>query len=177
MKNREDFIIEENKRLDIQNLLEKKKLPIMKLYLETSVINFVFAEDAPEKMKITKEFFNIIADYEIFISDIVLLEIEQAPEQKKKNLMEIITKYEMKALESNEEAEKLADIYVSEGIVPEKYYNDALHIAIATIYKMDAIVSWNLTHIVKLKTKFKVKEINEKLKEKDVIICTPEEIV
>ena len=42
---------------------------------------------------------------------------------------------------------------------------------------MDAIVSWNLTHIVKFKTKFQVKAINEKLKEKDVIICTPGEMV
>ncbi len=83
----------------------------------------------------------------------------------------------MKALESTAEAEKLANIYISEGLIPKKYYNDALHIAIATKYKMDAIVSWNLTHIVKFKTKFQVKNINKKLKEKDVIICTPKERV
>jgi hypothetical protein len=65
----------------------------------------------------------------------------------------------------------LAEVYVNEGIIPKKYSNDALHIAIATIYKMDAIVSWNLTHIVKFKTKFQVKNINKRLKEKDVIIC------
>ena len=149
----------------------------MKIYLETSVINFLFAEDAPEKMKITQEFFNLINEYEIFISDIVLLEIEQAPEQKRELLLDVINKYKMKALESTEDTEKLADIYVGEGIIPKKYYNDALHIAIATKYKMDAIVSWNLTHIVKFQTKFKVKHINEKFKEKDVIICTPEEMV
>ncbi|MHA1491601.1 MAG: type II toxin-antitoxin system VapC family toxin [Promethearchaeota archaeon] len=149
----------------------------MKIYLETSVINFLFAEDAPEKMKITQEFYNIINEFDIFISDIVLLEIEQAPEQKKELLMNVIRKYKMKALESSEEVEKLADIYINKGIIPKKYYNDALHIAIATKYKMDAIVSWNLTHIVKFKTKFQVKAINEELKEKDVIICTPEEMV
>ena len=112
-----------------------------------------------------------------YLFQILLLEIEQASEQKRELLSEIINKYKMKSLESTEEAEKLADIYVSEGIIPEKYYNDALHIAIATKYKMDAIVSWNLTHIVKFKTKFQVKNINKKLKEKDVIICTPEEMV
>lgn len=149
----------------------------MKIYLETSVINFLFAEDAPEKMKITQEFFNIIEEYEVFISDIVLLEIEQAPEQKKASLSDVITKYKMKALESTEEAERLADNYIKEGIIPEKYYNDALHIAIATKYNMDAIISWNLTHIVKFKTKFNVKVINKRLNEKDVIICTPEEMV
>ena len=149
----------------------------MKIYLETSVINFLFAEDAPEKMKITEEFFNVIDDYEVFISDIVLLEIEQATEQKKELLLNVIKKFKMKALESSEQIENLAEIYVNEGIIPKKYINDALHIAIATKYKMDAIISWNLTHIVKFKTKLQVKKTNEKLNEKDVIICTPEEMV
>ncbi|MEE9377740.1 MAG: PIN domain-containing protein [Candidatus Lokiarchaeia archaeon] len=159
------------------NIIETQKRITMKIYLETSVINFLFAEDAPEKMKITQEFFNVIDEYEVFISDIVLLEIEQATEQKKEMLSNIISKYKMRALESSEQIENLAKVYVKEGIIPKKYYNDALHIAIATKYKMDAIVSWNLTHIVKFKTKFQVKIINEKLKEKDVIICTPEEMV
>ena len=159
------------------NIFEVTQRIIMKIYLETSVINFLFAEDAPKKMKITQEFFNLIDEYEIFISDIVLLEIEQAPEQKKKLLLNIINKYKMSALESTEQVENLAEVYVNEGIIPKKYNNDALHIAIATIYKMDAIVSWNLTHIVKFKTKFRVRNINIRLKEKDVIICTPEEMV
>ena len=149
----------------------------MKIYLETSVINFLFAEDAPEKKRITEEFFSVIEEYEVFISDLVLLEIEQSKEQKKKLLLNIIKKYKMRALESSDKIENLAQIYVNEGIIPKKYINDALHIALATKYKMDAIISWNLTHIVKLKTKFQVKKINEKLKEKDVIICTPEEMV
>ncbi len=59
----------------------------------------------------------------------------------------------------------------------KKYYNNALHIAIATKHEMDALVSWNLTHIVKLRTKMKIKEINHKLKLKEIIICTPEEII
>ncbi len=50
----------------------------------------------------------------------------------------------------------------------EKYYYDALHIAIATKYKLDAIVSWNLTHIVKFSTIYRLKNLNTKLKEKDM---------
>lgn len=128
-------------------------------------------------MQITKEFFNLITEYEVFISDVVLLEIEQASEEKKEKLLNTIKNYKMKALENTKAIEKLADVYVNEGIIPRKYHNDALHIAFATKYKMDAIISWNLTHIVKFKTKYQVKNINEKLKEKDVIICTPEEMV
>ncbi len=169
--------MKENINLKIDIIIKVKKRIIIKIYLETSVINFLFAEDAPDKMKITQEFFNLINEYKVFISDIVLLEIEQASVKKKELLLNVINKYKMRALESSEEAEKLADIYVNEGIIPKKYYNDALHIAIATKYEMDALISWNLTHIVKFKTKFHIKKINEKLKEKDVIICTPEEMV
>jgi len=89
----------------------------------------------------------------------------------------IIKKKKLKALQSSEEIEALARIYIKEGVIPQKYYNDALHIAIATKYKMDAILSCNLTHIVKLRTKWQVREINKRLNEKDVIICTPEEMV
>jgi hypothetical protein len=60
----------------------------------------------------------------------------------------------MRALESSEQIEKLAEVYVNAGIIPKKFINEALHIAIATKYKMDAIVSWNLTHITKFKTEF-----------------------
>jgi hypothetical protein len=44
------------------------------LYLETSVWNFFFADDAPEKKEITVAFFEKIrqGEYEIFISDAVM---------------------------------------------------------------------------------------------------------
>jgi hypothetical protein len=48
----------------------------------------------------------------------VLLEIEQAPEQKKELLLDVIYKYKMKALESSEQINKLAQIYVADGIIP-----------------------------------------------------------
>ena len=93
----------------IEDIIIETQLRIyMKIYLETSVINFLFAEDAPEKLRITKEFFSVIEEYEVFISDLVLLEIEQAPEQKRKLLLDVINKYKMKALESSEKIENLA---------------------------------------------------------------------
>jgi len=44
------------------------------LYLETSVWNFYFADDAPEKKEITHTFFKKIkkGEYEIFVSDVVI---------------------------------------------------------------------------------------------------------
>jgi hypothetical protein len=42
---------------------------------------------------------------------------------------------------------------------------------------MDALVSWNMSHIVKLKTKIMVNEINKKSGYPEIYICTPEEVL
>jgi hypothetical protein len=49
-----------------------------------------------------------------------------------------------------EEAKKLAFSYVEEKTVNEKHLIDAQHIAIATIEKVNVLVSWNFKHIVNL---------------------------
>lgn len=149
----------------------------MKLYIESSVFNFVFAEDAPDKQKITKSFFaHKLANFDLFISDLVVNELEKTKEPKRSALLEIITKNPFKTLVTDEESSKLAKIYVSEGIIPEKFLNDALHIAIASVNGIDTVVSWNLEHIVKIKTMVGVNKINLREGYKQIFIVTPEEI-
>jgi len=52
----------------------------LKLYLDTSVLNFIFAEDAPDFKNVTIDFFeNYVAKekYDVFISSVVIREIEK----------------------------------------------------------------------------------------------------
>ncbi len=125
----------------------------LKLYIETSGWNFVFAEDAPEKMAITNEFFRALKQgaYEIYVSDIVLLEIGKAPAHIKNKLEDLIGQYKPIMLESSSEAESLAGLYLERGVVPPKKLEDALHVAIATVAEMDALVTWNYKHLANLK--------------------------
>jgi hypothetical protein len=46
----------------------------LKLYLDTSVWNFYYADDAPEKMEMTKLFFKNLKQnrYQIYASSVVL---------------------------------------------------------------------------------------------------------
>ena len=150
----------------------------MKLYIETSVPNFLFSiQDSLEKQAITKDFFkNVVPKHDCFVSDIYILEAENASPEKQKQLKSIITKYNLKLLEKTKTAEKLAEKYQEELKLPEKYFNDLLHIAIATVHKMDVVVSWNLKHIVKLKTILAVEKVNKRFKYTTIHISTPEEI-
>jgi hypothetical protein len=49
-----------------------------------------------------------------------------------------------------EEAIKLADTYINEKVVGKTSLEDCRHIALATIYKVDVLASWNFKHIVNL---------------------------
>ena len=121
----------------------------LKLYLETSVWNFYFADDAPEKRDVTIKFFEQIAEdhYEIFISDIVLEEIAKASEEHQRRLFNLMQTHRPTELEITDEALSLADQYRAEGVVPQKAVEDAIHAAVATCYAMDALISWNLKHL------------------------------
>ncbi len=138
----------------------------LKVYLDTSIINFLFADDAPHFKIITKDFFeNFIKPkiYEAFISDVVLDEISRTEsEQKKLKLLEVVKNYELPFDLFNEEAEVLANLYVKEGIIPKKKFDDARHVGLATVKNFDILLSWNFRHLANVNKRNKIRAINEK---------------
>ena len=124
-----------------------------KLYLETSVWNFCFAEDAPEKQAATLQFFEQVKHgaYDIFVSDMVFQEIDGASVRKRELLLRLIAEYQHQELEINEAVLQLTDQYLAQGVLPVSATADATHAAVATVYELDALISWNLKHLANLK--------------------------
>lgn len=155
--------------------------PIKKLnlYLDTSVWNFVYADDAPEKREVTKRFFGEVGQgrYRIFISDLVALEISKTGGHKKDQLETLVRTYQPVQLAPNEETEELTAAYLKAKVAPTKSVTDMAHAAYAVAHNLDAIISWNLRHIVRLKTRLAVNGINKLLGYREIEIATPEEVV
>ena len=124
--------------------------------------NFYFADDAPEKRSITIEFFESIDKgvYEIYIAQVVLDEIEEAPEPIRKQLIDLIRKYQPVELGSTKEAELLAKLYIDKGAIPAKKEEDALHVAIATVHEIDVLVTWNYKHLANVRKAELLQSIN-----------------
>ena len=95
----------------------------LKIYLETTILNFYYAYDAKEKMEDTLRLFDEIAQgkYEAYTSYAVLDEINKASEETKRKLLSILTKYDIEILDEGSEVDRLADLYVQEGVIPLKY--------------------------------------------------------
>jgi len=92
-------------------------------------------------------------------------------------LDKIIAKADITILETTPEVESLAGQLIEEGIIPQKYDEDAFHIAIAVYYGMDYLASWNYKHIVKVKTKRMVSSIAIREGYRNLEIITPMEVL
>lgn len=152
----------------------------LKLYLDTSVWNFYYADDAIEKMEITRQFFENIksGNYQIYSSSVTIREIYNADDKTISELLALMKKYPPIMLEVNDEIDELADIYIGEGVITEKKRDDALHIAIATVYEMDALISWNYRHLANLNKKEKIRAVNIVHGYlKDLEMITPMEVI
>ncbi|HPZ08187.1 MAG TPA: hypothetical protein PL110_08740 [Candidatus Eremiobacteraeota bacterium] len=74
--------------------------------METSVRNFYFVEDAPDKKKATVEFFDEVVSeglVNIFISASVIKEVNNAPPEKRKRILSLIGRCNVEILEIKKE--------------------------------------------------------------------------
>jgi hypothetical protein len=83
------------------------------------------------------------------LSEHTLRELQGAPESVRARLLEIPEASQI-VLTDIPEADALADAYLAHGIIGPGSRSDALHVALATIGRVDVLVSWNFKHIVNL---------------------------
>ncbi|MDR1564028.1 MAG: hypothetical protein LBS74_03635 [Oscillospiraceae bacterium] len=152
---------------------------IPKIYLETSVFNFYFADDDPEKKQDTIRLFEEIGagKYKPYTSTYVLEELLKCSEPKQSLMTNLIDKFCVEMLLANQSAEALAEVYVEEGIIPLKYRTDGVHIAATAVNGLDFIVSYNFKHIVKRKTIELTEMVNYREGYKRVGIYSPTEVI
>ena len=150
---------------------------ILKVYLETTIFNYYFDKER-DAHPYTVELFNEIKQgkYKAFTSGHVIRELQKAPVEKKELMLGLIKQFGIDVLENSDEAEKLAEIYIREGIIPQRFKTDGMHIATATVNDLDMILSLNFKHIVKKKTIELTEFVNLREGYKKVQIYTPMEV-
>jgi len=147
----------------------------LKLYLDTSIISHLDQQDAPEKMADTLALWQEVEDgiYDVYLSFIMFEEILECSPEKRKTLAEFLSRIEYTHVEPSDEIYLLADEFLKQGILRQKNYDDAQHLASAMVCECDIIVSWNFKHMVNHKTINGVKGVAALTGYKDLAIYTP----
>lgn len=146
-----------------------------RFYIDTSVFGGYF--DSEFEIE-TRLLFNKIKQNEIIcvFSELTENELENAPPR----VLDVLKNLSVRQKEKvaiTDEVIKLAETYLAEKVVGESSYDDCLHIATATIHKVDLLVSWNFKHIVNIYRIRGYNSVNLRLGYNNLEIHSPKEIV
>ena len=120
----------------------------IRIYVDTSVIGGCEDEEFQEHSRRLMGGF-VRGDYMLVLSNLTLQELAAAPGPVRRHLAQVPDEH-IEALQLGEEARELAQAYVSAGVMSQSMLADAQHIAIATVARVDVLVSWNFKHVVNL---------------------------
>ena len=146
-----------------------------RIYIDTSVIGGYYDEEFEEP---TRMLFERIEnkDFIIYFSEVNEAELVLAP-QHVQDVKKIIPADCYKYLELSDETRQLALTYINEKVLRQASLNDAYHIALASVNRLDCLVSWNFKHIVNFDKIKLFNSINMKLGYALIDIRTPLEFL
>ena len=110
------------------------------------------------------------------LSDVTAAEIEPAP-AKVRNLHQALVSLPAEIVNVSDEALALTKSYSMHGVLGSRFYNDMLHIALATVAEVDVLVSWNFKHIVRLDKIRLFNAVNLAQGYKSLSIYSPREVM
>lgn len=148
----------------------------LSLYLETSVIGAYLDNGEPFRRDLTIRWWeHELDEYRACSSILVRRELERLPEPHRTGYLNLIKPLEH--LDLTEEAAILADGYIDRGIFHRKYIADAVHFAVASIHKIDYLVTWNFGHLANVRKQARLRRFNTSAGFFSPTIVTPEFLV
>lgn len=146
-----------------------------RFYFDTSVFGGVFDSEFEEETLLLFEkvkLGNIICVY----SDLTEKELKNAPINVRNFFKELDNSF-LERIEVTPEAFKLGQDYINANVVGQTSLDDCIHIATATLGKVDILISWNFKHIVNI---FRIRgynSVNLRLGYGTLEIRSPKDIV
>lgn len=138
----------------------------MRIYIESTIPSYVVARPARDllqaaRQQITKDWWDFQrARHELFTSQVVLDEIAVGEREMAQRRLELMA--EIAVVELSSAAETFAVQVLQSGLLPPNADGDAAHIALATVHKLDILLTWNCRHIANAAMVGRLRRLAEK---------------
>lgn len=152
-----------------------------KVYIETSVVSYLTGNPSQNLIvaawqSITNEWWDLRKkDFELYSSELVFEEASSGNKEAADKRLEVISSIPL--LEITEKTKELANLLITQKILPSKAVDDALHIAIATEHNIDYLLTWNCRHLDNAEIKPIVRDLFYREGYTCPEICTPNELL
>ena len=151
------------------------------VYIETSILGHLTARPTESlilaaNIKITQDWWDEYSSLLVlYVSEIVEDEASREDSTiatQRQNLLQSLI-----FLDLTEEAIALAQEFLQQSNLPPKASNDALHMALATVYGLDYLLTWNCKHMANAQIQRKLSQISLELGYRLPFVCTPYEFI
>ncbi len=152
-----------------------------KIYIETSVVSYLTARPSNSLIvaawqKETIDWWETQKDrFDLYISEVVVEEASRGDPSAVSRRLAALEGIEI--LRLNKSVVDLSKALIQEGGIPKKALDDALHVAITTVHRIDFLLTWNCRHIDNAEMKPKIRKIIEEQGYLCPEIATPIELM
>jgi len=147
----------------------------IRVYTDTSVLGGCEDEEfAEHSVRLMEDFAR--GERVLVLSTLTVQELAAAPAEVLRRLA-AVPEAHIETLQLDAEARELAEAYIAAGVLTARMRADAQHIAIATVARVDVLVSWNFKHIVNLQRIHGYNSVNLRKGYPVMEIRTPREVL
>ena len=137
-------------------------VPPSTYYIETSVWGSLAPRQPADRKRIVRHLLSVLDGNRGIgvISAVVLAEVNLASAADAAAIRRSLASWAPAAYPVTEAVETLARAYIAAGVLPERRQSDALHVAAATYYQTDYLVSWNHRHMTRPMKRLQFESVN-----------------
>ncbi|MBU1626088.1 type II toxin-antitoxin system VapC family toxin [bacterium] len=147
------------------------------VYLDTTVPSYYYEElkELTLHKKLTQRWWDTQRkNYEIYISDFTLQELKQGDYPNKDKVLNLVSP--ILILPMSNEIPQIVQAYLRHKLMPKKEVGDAFHLAFASYYKIDYLLTWNCAHLANANKFRHIQVVNTLLGLYVPYIITPEQL-
>lgn len=149
-----------------------------KVYIETTIPSCLAARPTRDLViaahqEITRQWWLERRDrFDLFVSRLVLDEAGGGDRQAARERLRLLRG--IAELEVSDEATALAEFLITRSVVPPKAATDAAHVAVAAVYAMGFLMTWNCAHLANAMITSQISQVCDAAGYRCPVICTPE---
>lgn len=157
-------------------------VPVMlkKVYIETTIPSFYYNQrPQPEmvaRMNWTREWWDQHrVAYDVFSSTAVVDELRRTGHPRRAEKIALLDAVPL--VEPSAEVLEIVEAYVARKVMPRDPAGDALHLALASFYSCDILLTWNCVHLANVNKFDHIRRVNTVLGLHVPVLTTPLELI
>ena len=154
----------------------------LKIYIETTIPSFYFEArrnvECVSRRNWTRRWWDEHRHEHQLVTSLVVrdeLSDPKYPESKRRNALALLD--ELPVLDLNARIDGIVETYVASLLMPQQPTADAIHLALASLYGCDVLLTWNCVHLANPNKFRHIQSINKRLKLAVPAVITPLELL